>query len=152
MPLSRIALARYLRRTMSGVEWNLWSYLRARGLGGYKFRRKALVGPYIVDFACLSARLVVEIGGELYDGRWFGDDVRSAWLESRGFRVVRFADRDVAEHLEQVLDTIRSELAARPQFTRPYTRLTGEISRAAIERGSFRGRRFRPRRPGPRGP
>ena len=152
MPLSRIALARYLRRTMSGVEWNLWSCLRARRLGGYKFRRKALVGPYIVDFACLSARLVVEIGGELYDGRWFGDDGRAAWLESRGFRVVRFTDRDVAEHLERVLDTIRSELLARPQFTRPYTRLTGETSPAATGRGSFRGRRFRLRRPGPRGP
>jgi very-short-patch-repair endonuclease len=137
---------------MSGIEWNLWSCLRAKQLGGYKFRRKALVGPFIVDFACLSARLVVEIGGELYDGRWFGDDGRAAWLEARGFRVIRFTHTDVAEHLEQVLDTIRSELIARPQFTRSYPRLLGETSSSEIGRGSFRGRRFRLRRQGSRGP
>jgi very-short-patch-repair endonuclease len=152
MPLSRVALARYLRRTMSGVEWNLWSCLRAKRLDGYKFRRKALVGPYIVDFVCLSARLVVEIGGELHDGRSFGDDGRAEWLESRGFRVLRFTDGEVAERLGHVLETIRSELLARPQFTRRYSRPTGEINPAAIGRGSFRVRRFRPRRPGPRGP
>ena len=49
MLLSRIQLARYLRRTMSGVEWDLWSCLRGRRLDGFKFRRKALLGPYIVD-------------------------------------------------------------------------------------------------------
>ena len=63
VPLSRFELARYLRRTMTGVECDLWSHLRANQVEGFKFRRKALLGPYIVDFACLSARLVVEIGG-----------------------------------------------------------------------------------------
>src|SRR5260370_165508 len=61
VPLSRVELARYLRRTMSGVEWDLWSCLRGKRLDGFKFRRKALVGPYIGDFACFSARLVVEL-------------------------------------------------------------------------------------------
>jgi len=65
--MSRVELARYLRRTMGSVEWDLWACLRARRLEGFKFRRKALIGPYIVDFACLSSRLVVEIGGEMYD-------------------------------------------------------------------------------------
>src|SRR5712692_1572640 len=96
MSLSRVELARYLRRTMSGVEWNLWSCLRARQLEGFKFRRKALIGPYIVDFACLSARLVVEIGGEMYDGVLPGDDGRDAWLASRDFRILRFTDMDAA--------------------------------------------------------
>lgn len=112
MPLSRVELARYLRRTMSGVEWNLWSCLRARQLDGFKFRRKALVGPYIVDFACLSARLVVEIGGEMFDRSPPNEAARAAWLESRGCRVVRFTPVDVAEHLPHVLDTIRVMLHA----------------------------------------
>jgi len=96
MTLSRVALARYLRRTMSGVEWDLWSCLRGRRLDGFKFRREALIGPYIVDFACLSGRLVVEIGGDSYDRSPPSDSVRSAWLEIRGFRVVRFTPDDVS--------------------------------------------------------
>src|ERR1700687_5875923 len=112
VPLSRVELARYLRRTMSGVEWDLWSCLRARQLDGFKFRRKALVGPYIVDFACLSARLVVEIGGDMYARPPPSDAARGAWLESRGFRVVRFTPVDVAERLENGLATIRVMLHA----------------------------------------
>jgi very-short-patch-repair endonuclease len=118
MPLSRVELARYLRRTMSGVEWNLWSCLRARQLDGFKFRRKALVGPYIVDFACLSARLVVEIGGEMFDRSPPNDSARAAWLESRGFRVVRFTPVEVTERMNHVLGTIRIVLHAPVSFKR----------------------------------
>src|SRR5712664_1215698 len=116
VPLSRVELARYLRRTMSGVEWDLWACLRAKRLDGFKFRRKALIGPYIVDFACLSARLVVEIGADMYEGRQPGDDGRLAWLAVRAFRVLRFTDSDVAERIDQVLDRIRAELAGRPRY------------------------------------
>src|SRR4030081_3459778 len=147
MPLSRIQLARYLRRTMSGVEWNLWSCLRGRQLDGFKFRRKALIGPYIVDFACLSARLVVEIGGEMYDGGRPGDDGRASFLASRDFRVVRITEVDMAERLSKVLNPIRGELAGRPLYvtvTR-YARAKAsdspsqpEITRAGTARESFR--------------
>src|SRR5229473_4235378 len=101
VPLTRVELARYLRRTMSGVEWDLWSCLRNQQLDGFKFRRKALIGPYIVDFACLSARLVVEIGREMCDGVRPGDDGRDAWLASRDFRILRFTDMDAAERIDQ---------------------------------------------------
>ena len=146
MPLSRFELARYLRRTMSGIEWNLWSCVRANQLDGFKFRRKALVGPYIVDFACLSARLVVEVGGETYDGRRVGDDGRESWLRSRGFRYLQFTNAEVAERLDHVLGTIRMELHTPLPF--------GErgISRAGPGRESFRGRRARGRRPVARAP
>jgi very-short-patch-repair endonuclease len=118
VPLSRVELARYLRRTMSGVEWDLWLCLRARRLDGFKFRRKALVGPYIVDFACLSSRLVVELGGEMFDRSPPSDAARAAWLESQGFRVVRFTPVDVSEDLQQVLDTIRVMLHTPVFFNR----------------------------------
>src|SRR5260370_2818157 len=97
---------------MSGVEWDLWACMGSKRLDGFKCRRKALVGPYIVDFACLSARLVVEIGGEMFDRSPPSDAARAAWLESRGFRVVRFTPVDVAERLQHVLDMIRVLLHA----------------------------------------
>src|SRR5712692_6479126 len=117
MPLSRIQLARYLRRTMSGAEWDLWSCLRGRRLDGFKFRGKALLGPYIVDFACMSSRLVVEIGGEMYDRSPPIDEARAAWLDSRGFRVIRFTPDDVGGRMAFVLSTIRGVLSARSVST-----------------------------------
>jgi very-short-patch-repair endonuclease len=154
MPLSRLGLARYLRRTMSGVEWNLWSCLRARQLDGYKFRRKALTGPYIVDFACLSARLVVDMGADMYDGRQPGDDGRLGWLAARDFRVLRFTDSDVAERIDQVLDSIRAELAGRPLYLWAAANpRAGPVSKSAVPlRGSFRGRRTLSHRSEGRGP
>ncbi len=161
VPLSRVQLARYLRRTLSGVEWNLWSCLRSRQVDGFKFRRKALIGPYMVDFACLSARLVIEINAGMYGGREVADDGRAAWLESRDFRIVRFTDEDVAERIEQVLDTIRAELAGRPRYlsVAAYSRARTEGSGPAAEttgagtgRESFHGRRFRPHHRGARAP
>jgi very-short-patch-repair endonuclease len=136
VPLSRIQLARYLRHTMSGVESNLWSCLRSRQVDGFKFRRKALIGPYIVDFACLSAGLVIEIDAGMYGGRGVVDDGRDAWLASHDFRVVRFTDADVAERMDQVLDTLRAELA----------------TRAAIGQESIHERRFRQHRRAARAP
>jgi len=149
VPLTRVELARYLRRTMSGAEWDLWSCLRAKQLDGFKFRRKALVGPYIVDFACLSARLVVEIGGEMFDRSPSSDAARAVWLESRGFRVVRFTPVDVAERLQHVLDAVRVVLHAPLPSPLPF----GErgISRAP-GRGFVGARRFRRRRPAARAP
>ncbi|TMD33918.1 MAG: DUF559 domain-containing protein [Chloroflexi bacterium] len=138
VPLSRIQLARYLRRTMSGVEWDLWSCLRARRLDGFKFRRKALVGPFIVDFVCLSARVVVEIDGEPFGGGAAGDGGRLQWLESHSFRVVRFTSLDVSQRIDYVLGVVSAELAGRPVFL--------------PERGSFRGRPALPRRPEARAP
>src|SRR5260370_10676794 len=102
---------------MRGVEGVMWSCLRGRRLDGFKFRRKALLGPYIVDFACMSSRLVVEVGGEMYDRSPPDDAARAAWLDSRGFRVVRFTPDDVGGRMAFVLSTIRRELAARPSIS-----------------------------------
>src|SRR5712692_3799735 len=148
VPLTRVELARYLRRTMSGVEWDLWSCLRARQLDGFTFRRKALVGPYIVDFACLSARLVVEIGGAMFDRSPSSDAARAVWLESRRFRVVRFTPVDVAERMDHVLATIRVVLHAPLPDPLPF----GErgVIRDWPGRGSFRARPFRRHRPAAR--
>ncbi len=138
VPLSKIQLARYLRRTMSSLEWELWSCLRLKRLDGFKFRRKALIGPYIVDFACLSARLVVEIGGDVYDRSPPSDAGRRAWLETRGFRVIRFVPHDIHDRLEFVLATISAELS-------------NSVSAPSVP-GFFRARRARRYRRVERGP
>ena len=102
--------ARALRRSMTGVELLLWSRLRCRQLGGHRFRRQAPIGPYIVDFACFQARLLIEIDGPVHDAQAEYDDRRTAWLVCRGFRVLRFAADDVLSRLEEVLETIVLEL------------------------------------------
>ncbi|HYB57668.1 MAG TPA: endonuclease domain-containing protein, partial [Alphaproteobacteria bacterium] len=85
--------ARQLRIDMTDAERRLWSALRGRRLEGYKFRRQHPLGPFIVDFACLEHRLVVEADGGHADSD--DDRRRTAWLERRGWRVVRFWNNDI---------------------------------------------------------
>jgi very-short-patch-repair endonuclease len=58
-----LAHARALRRESTDAERMLWRHLRARQLAGFKFRRQEVIGPYIVDFVCFDARLIIEIDG-----------------------------------------------------------------------------------------
>jgi very-short-patch-repair endonuclease len=93
---------------MSATERRVWWRLRGKQLGGHKFRRQLPIGPYFADFACLSARLVVEIDGpehyEESDGR------KTAYLETQGFRVARFSVSDVDESLDDVMHAISCKL------------------------------------------
>lgn len=97
--------ARQLRRASTDTERALWRLLRDRRLGGAKFRRQQPLGPYIVDFVCLAARLVVEADGGQHAG-CASDAVRDAWLASQGFRVLRFWNNEVLRNAEGVLLTI----------------------------------------------
>ena len=101
--------ARELRNNVSGTERRVWYRLRGRQLAGYKFRRQLPIGPYFADFACLSARLVVEIdGGEHHEEAI--DAHKTSYLESQGFRVVRIGASQTDQHLEEVIERIWSEL------------------------------------------
>jgi len=62
----RTASARRLRREQTAPEGVLWSHLRNRRLGGLKFRRQQAIGPYVADFFCAKARLVVELNGRMH--------------------------------------------------------------------------------------
>ena len=102
--------ARQLRHDMTESERRVWQFLRERQADGFRFRRQVPIGPYIADFACLDARLVVEI-----DGSQHGDerDVRrERWLREQGFRVSRFWNNEVASNIEGVYARISSELLA----------------------------------------
>ena len=95
--------ARRHRREPTLTESMIWSDLRNRQLG-YKFRRQHPIGPYIVDFVCLSAKLIVELDGWTHDLKQYqlGDTIRQLWLESEGYRVLRFDDEEVLEDRDGV--------------------------------------------------
>ncbi len=102
------ARARELRQTSPDAERALWQALRARQLDRRKFRRQHPLGPYVADFACLEAQLVIELDG----GQHFEDDAmaadarRTAWLNSHGFQVLRFTNLEVLTQREAVLVAI----------------------------------------------
>ena len=95
--------ARSLRRNLTEPEQRLWQKLRNRQLGGLKFRRQSPVGPYVADFLCLEARLIVEVDGETHASTQAADAGRTAFLENEGFRVIRFSNVEVMENVEGVL-------------------------------------------------
>jgi very-short-patch-repair endonuclease len=100
--------ARSLRRASTDAERKLWAHLRSRQLKGAKFRRQHPIGPYIADFACVEAKLIIELdgGGHDRDEQLHADEVRSAYLESCGYRVVRFWNNEVMENIDGVLEQI----------------------------------------------
>jgi very-short-patch-repair endonuclease len=106
------ALARELRRRQTEAERTLWSRLRNRQLEGVKFRRQQPVGPFIVDFACLERKIVVEIddGQHADEDMLESDQARTRWLEGAGYRTLRFWNSDVLRNVEGVLLEIRDEL------------------------------------------
>jgi very-short-patch-repair endonuclease len=97
---------------MSLTEWRLWYRLRDRQLRGRKFRRQVPIGPYFADFACLEARLVVEVDGDHHGDQLAYDARRDHRLGDMGFRVLRFWVADVDENIEGVVAAIASALIA----------------------------------------
>ena len=103
-------IARRLRSNPTDAEKLLWSRLRRGQLGEHKFRRQAPIGPYVVDFVCFPARLVVEVDGGQHATRVEADAVRTKWLESEGFKIVRFWNNEVFDKADGVVQTILDSL------------------------------------------
>jgi len=102
--------ARSLRREMTDAERLLWRNLRSRSFEGHKFRRQVVIEPYIVDFACLDARLIIEADGGQHDEQREDDAERTERLEKMGYRVLRFWNHEILKELESVLEQIRLAL------------------------------------------
>jgi very-short-patch-repair endonuclease len=112
---------RQLRRESTEPEKRLWKHLRGRQVAGLKFRQQVWLGPYIVDFFCAEARLVIELDGETHVGPEAEayDERRTALIEAEGYRVRRFWNNDVMQNIEGVVGTI--EEAAREPAPHPPT-------------------------------
>ncbi len=102
--------AKTLRRHQTGAEGVFWYNVRARRLAGSKFRRQYPVGPFIADFVCLEAKLIVELDGGQHAVRQDYDRSRDAVLESKGFRVMRVWNNDLLTNRDGVMDTVVREL------------------------------------------
>ncbi|MGH7053579.1 MAG: endonuclease domain-containing protein [Stellaceae bacterium] len=104
--------ARRLRRESTDAERRLWAALRDRRLAGYRVRRQHPIGGFIVDFACMRHRLVIEVdGGQHAENA--ADERRAAFLKARGWRVIRFWNNDVLINTPGVVETILKVLRDR---------------------------------------
>ena len=98
-----------LRSQMTDAEQMLWKHLRRRQLHGFHFRKQCPIGPYIADFACLEAKLIIEVdGGQHVDS--VTDATRDAWLTARGYRTLRFWDNDILPQPDGALIKITKAL------------------------------------------
>src|SRR5262245_45655722 len=107
--------AKGLRQDQTGVERELWHYLRANRVEGLRFKRQAPMGRYVVDFVCHEATVIVELDGphHVLEAQVERDRIRDAWLESRGYRVLRFSNAEVQQNLLGVLAVIENVVRSR---------------------------------------
>jgi very-short-patch-repair endonuclease len=98
-----------LRQNMPDAERLLWKHLRAHRLLEQKFRRQHPIGPYIVDFVHLGARLIIECDGGQHNES-ATDSQRDAWLREQGFKILRFWNHDILNNTESVLTKILTTL------------------------------------------
>ena len=113
IPPITTARARLLRSNMTDVERRLWGAMRGKQLG-CRFRRQHPIGAYIVDFACVERKLVIELDGGQHQNQKTYDDTRSRYLNQQGWQVVRFWNNEVLNNLDGVLEVIMGKLESAP--------------------------------------
>lgn len=99
---------------MTPAERTLWGFLRKHRQAGFYFRRQHPLARFIVDFCCTKAKLCIEVDGGVHDSQQERDAERTAWLESMGYRVLRFSNDEVLSTPAKVAGRIRQELRQVP--------------------------------------
>lgn len=100
-----------MRLNATDAETRLWKHLRRHPMVGSHFRRQVVIGPYIADFACMAARLVIEVDGSQHGtSQTQRDEARTKWLENEGFRVMRFWNNDVMQNPAGVVEAVYAAL------------------------------------------
>ncbi|WP_318580796.1 vitamin B12 dependent-methionine synthase activation domain-containing protein [Flavobacterium columnare] len=101
-----------MRNNPTEAEKMLWNVLSDKGVDGFKFRRQHIIGEYIVDFVCLEKQLVIEVDGAVHNNKEQIEYNRLSieWLESKGFKVIRFKNDEVLNNLFQTIEIIGKEL------------------------------------------
>jgi len=135
--------AKTLRTNQTEAEQRLWYHLRAHRFMGYKFKRQKPIGRYIVDFACLEHRLIIELDGGQHSEQVAYDQQRDAWLLGQGYTILRFWNNDVMQQLESVLEQICCALSPGPSRTLSPTPLpqVGEGNHRPLSQGERVGER-----------
>ena len=98
--------ARQLRKELTPAEQKLWAYLRGKKLNGVSFRRQHAIGNYIVDFCAIKQKLIIELDGSQHLEQEKYDRERTAYLESQGYKVIRFWNNDVMNNISDVIRAI----------------------------------------------
>jgi len=114
-----VEVAREFRRELTPSEALLWDALRNRRLDGFKFRRQQPIGPFVADFYCDDAALIVELDGPIHRGHRAADQERQRLLESLGLRVLRVAADQVETNMTGVLARIRQTQRENSPHPRP---------------------------------
>ena len=97
---------------MTDAEKEIWRRVRNKQLD-VKFRRQQPIGEYVVDFVCFEKKLIIEIdGGEHFES--IRDEVRDKWLQTQGYKVLRFWNNDVLRNVEGVMQVLRTEISPSP--------------------------------------
>ena len=111
-----LEMARHLRRHATPQEKKLWAALRQLRPQGLHFRRQVSIGSFVVDFACLRRKLIVEVDGGQHneDIHAARDRARDQKLNAAGYRVLRFWNGDVSTQFESVMDTIIAHVTNDP--------------------------------------
>ena len=109
-----LTTAQTLRRKRTDAEGLLWHYLRNNQLDGHRFRREHPIGPYIVDFACLARKILIELDGSQHAERQDDDKKRDAFLRAQGYRVLRFWNNEVFENCFGVLERVYEAVTENP--------------------------------------
>jgi very-short-patch-repair endonuclease len=124
-----------MRHEPTDAERVLWQHLRHLTVAGSHFRRQATIGPYFADFACHAAGMVIELdGGQHNEASGLTRDAkRTADLQARGYRVLRFWNNDVLGNVEGVMEAIAAALREGPPPPTPprHASLGGRGARAA---------------------
>ncbi|WP_246372720.1 endonuclease domain-containing protein [Marilutibacter spongiae] len=102
---------------MTDAERGLWRLIRSGQLGGAKFRRQHPIPPYVVDFCCLDAKLVIELDGSQHTQQ--SDAARTRFLERQGYRVLRFWNNEVLCQPDSVIAAIFDAVGCRPLTPSP---------------------------------
>lgn len=106
--------AKHMRANPTPAEQKLWLALRANRFENRQFTRQTIIAPYIVDFASKAARLIIEVDGDTHSAKDRYDARRTEFLESLGYRVIRFANHDVTGNVDGVLSVIAEALRVSP--------------------------------------
>ncbi|TBV74434.1 endonuclease domain-containing protein [Pseudoxanthomonas winnipegensis] len=119
LPTRTLRHARALRREMTDAERLLWRHLRGGQLKGLKFRRQHPIPPYIADFCCVELKLIIELDGGQHSEQ--SDATRTKFLESQGWRVVRYWDNEVLTQIEAVVEAIWNIASHRTLTPTPFS-------------------------------